>query len=63
MSDRTVNYQIALAQIRAIVGLPVSASPSAIVAKVRELQFAAAIPGASLPDQQAQLRGSIRIPL
>ena len=74
--DRTANHQIALAQIRDILGLPAGTSPAAIVAKVRALQFAAAVPGAVLPDQQAQLakrgaggspaadlRPSVRVPL
>lgn len=36
--DRTVNYHVALRQIGELLGLPVTASPYAIVAKVREIR-------------------------
>lgn len=45
----------ALHQIRDILKLPPQASHADVVAKVRELQFAAAVAGAALECRQQQL--------
>lgn len=48
MSDRTINYQVALREIGEILGLPATASPYSVVCKVRETKAAADLAGSAL---------------
>lgn len=43
-----INYQLALLQIRDLLGMPAGSSPYAIVAKVRETKAAADLAGTAL---------------
>lgn len=48
MSDVTINYQVALREIRELLGMPRGSSPYSIVCKVRETKAAADLAGEAL---------------